>query len=278
LPGLLRAGTAVLLIAGIAAAADARGALAHRPLHAAAALVDAARRATVPFAVAAFAVAAVALAAVLQRRRREDAAGRLPARRMTRREKALTAIALLLALASIMTLRILRRPPRSRSGSRPSPTRPSHGSATAGPWHLGVGSGAVLAVVLIAVVTGVLLLRARRSRAAPVRDDPRQAVKDAAAGGRRALLADPDPRRAIVAAYLALEDAMRDSGLRLAPSRTPNEVLQTAAAEGQVDPIAATVLVRLFERARFSTQPLTAADRDRALIALDALVGGARPC
>jgi hypothetical protein len=91
------------------------------------------------------------------------------------------------------------------------------------------------------------------------------------------LSAATEPRAAILGAYLAMEEQLAEGGFVLSPARTASEVLHGAADGGQVDPHAAAVLVGLFERARFSSQPVTAADRVRALAALDVLASGLTP-
>jgi hypothetical protein len=133
----------------------------------------------------------------------------------------------------------------------------------------------VLAVAFIAAAVIAVLVASRRRSATPAPDRTAAALADAAAGGRRALLGAGDPRAAIVAAYLTMEEHLSGNGFVLARSRTASEVLTGAARGGFVDPVAAAILVSLFERARFSRQPLTASDRDRALASLDALAARA---
>jgi hypothetical protein len=224
----------------------------------------------VPVAVLA-AAAAIAVLVSLAVRRRTPALGHQGRRRMTRRERMLTAIAALLALAAVMTARVVAAGRRGRPVPARTHVTQVRGSASHAGWHLTAGTGAVvLAVVLLAAGAAALLVRSRHRPAAPSSGAP-AVLAEAAEGGRRALLDASDPREAIIAAYLAMERRLADSGFVLTQSRTAGEVLYDAAGGGYVNREAGTVLVRLFERARFSAAPLTTADRDHALAALDVL-------
>lgn len=235
-------------------------------------VVDALRQAATVVAGAAVITAVAVLGSIVLRRRLSAPALGSP-RRMTRRQRLLAGIAGLLALAAVITARVVRG---THSG-RPTP-KASHPTTPRGPaahsqWHLAAGTSTVLITVSVLVVLAVaLLLRSRRRRSEPVADvTPTTVLADAAAGGRRALLAAPDPRQAIIAAYLAMEQHLAEHGFLLARSRTAGEVLHDAAGHGYVNRDAGTVLVRLFERARFSAAPLTSADREHALTALGVL-------
>ncbi len=263
------------MLSAAAAGAEARRFLSHRAFTAAQSIVDALRHASVPLAIAA-GVAALTVLLSVTRRRRPAGRNGPRRRRMTRRERALTAVAALLALAAVMTARAVTSTRRARPVPRPSHSQQGGGSSARSPWHLGTGTGAVvLAVVLIILTVLLLLMASRHRRATPAAERTAVLLADAAEGGRRALLGARDPREAVVAAYLAMEQQLANNGFVLSRSRTASEVLTGAAGGGYVDGSAAAVLVRLFERARFSRHPLTAADRDRALAALDALAARA---
>jgi hypothetical protein len=91
---------------------------------------------------------------------------------------------------------------------------------------------------------------------------------------RRALQSDEDARRAIVAAYAAMERAVAAHGVQRGLSQTPAEFLAEAFAAGLLHDRAAAGRLRwLFELARFSHQPLPSdarADVDASLGALQA--------
>jgi hypothetical protein len=268
---VVSAATVVVLVSLAAAGSQARRSLSYRPASSAGTVVDALRQATMPLASLA-AAAAIAVLVSMTIRRRRSTPGRAARRRMTRRERALTAIAALLALAAVMTARVVAADRRGRPAARPSHSATSAGSGSQSQWHLSPGAGAVLAVVAVLVMfVAALVVRSHRRRPAALADPTAGLLAQAAAGGRRALLAATDPRDAIVAAYLAMEDHLSENGFELTRSRTAGEVLTDAAGGGYVNREAGTVLVRLFERARFSAAPLTVGDRDHALAALDVL-------
>lgn len=273
--GALTGAAAVVLLSVAAAGAEARRFLSYRALGVAGSILAASRHASVPLAIAA-AVAALAVLLSVSKRRRPAGRRGPGRRRMTRRERALTAVAALLALAAVLTARAVTSARRARPVPRPAHAQQPGGPDARSPWHLGLGAGAiVLVVAVIALAVVVLLVASRRRPVTPAPDHTAALMADAAAGGRRALLAARDPREAVLAAYLSMESHLADNGFVLSPSRTADEVLVGAAGGGYVDASAAAILVRLFERARFSRRAMTASDRDRALTALDALAARA---
>lgn len=82
-------------------------------------------------------------------------------------------------------------------------------------------------------------------------------VADALVRARRALLSDEDVRRAIVAAYAAMEGAVAQQGVERRVTETAGEFLHDALDHGVLhDPDAVRSLLRLFHLARFSHEPL----------------------
>jgi hypothetical protein len=90
----------------------------------------------------------------------------------------------------------------------------------------------------------------------------------ALAAGARALHEDPDPRTAIIGCYAAMERSLADAGLPPRLADTPAEVLSRATASGLVKSTPAATLTGLFRRARYSSHPMTEADRAAAIGAL----------
>jgi Domain of unknown function (DUF4129) len=85
------------------------------------------------------------------------------------------------------------------------------------------------------------------------------------------LRAEPDPRRAVIAAYAQMERALADASLPRAPSEAPREYLQrvlpgVGAGAGSVERLTA-----LFERAKFSPHAIDAAMKEEAIVALETL-------
>jgi hypothetical protein len=81
---------------------------------------------------------------------------------------------------------------------------------------------------------------------------------------------EPDPRRAVVAAYARMEDVFARHGLPRRPSETPLEFL-ARALDAVTEPEPARRLTDLFELAMFSTRPFDRAGQDEAVDALVAV-------
>ncbi len=137
-----------------------------------------------------------------------------------------------------------------------------------------------LAGLLIATAVGVLvwwLVRYVRSR--PPEEDvqalqvnaeiaPEEQIPTMAAAAKRAgreLHLAGEPADAIIRAWLTLEDAAAQTGLRRRPSDTPTDLTVLVLARTRADPAAARGLLRLYHRARFGTEPMTPTDQQRAL-------------
>jgi Domain of unknown function (DUF4129) len=149
------------------------------------------------------------------------------------------------------------------------------GAKTGGAGHLHVGNPWPLFVLFAVVALGVAALAIyRRRRAVPPplpepegEPDPEPLVA-ALAAGARVLHGDPDPRTAIIGCYAAMERSLADAGSPPRMADTPAEVLSRATASGLVRSAPATTLTGLFRRARYSSHPMTEADRTAATEAL----------
>jgi hypothetical protein len=85
------------------------------------------------------------------------------------------------------------------------------------------------------------------------------------------LRADPDPRRAIVAAYARMERALAASGVPRRPAEAPHEYLERALLAVDASAGATRRLTELFERAKFSQHEPDAGMRDEAIAALETI-------
>lgn len=153
-------------------------------------------------------------------------------------------------------------------GAHPRPT----GSSGAGtgfvlpnwlPWTL-------LAILGIAVLAGgvVLWLRRWRPATAPVQSTATRVAVEAAIG---ALDADADPRRAVIAAYGAMQRALSERGVARSPAEAPREYLQRVLTIDHASEREARTLTGLFEEARYSTHAIPEHLRAVALSALRSL-------
>jgi hypothetical protein len=83
------------------------------------------------------------------------------------------------------------------------------------------------------------------------------------------LRAEPDPRRAVIAAYARLERVLAAYGLPREASEAPLEYLRRMLAQLSVSPPAARRLTDLFERAKFSQHAVGPEMKEQAIGALE---------
>jgi hypothetical protein len=156
--------------------------------------------------------------------------------------------------APVSTLPVLGAPEPSVT-----PTRP-------GPLPLLVAGAAVVAMV--AIVAAALL--ADRRRRGPPRTAAEQLVElldDTLDDLER----DPDPRRAVIAAWARMERGLAAAGLPRQPAEAPFEYAGRVLAASRVGPASVHRLTDLFERAKFSRHTIDHAMRDEAVAALRAV-------
>lgn len=134
---------------------------------------------------------------------------------------------------------------------------------------------------IVADVVGVLLLvllaaalwrvwrwwRGRRTdRSLPDEEDVDAELLLRATGSQaRRRATEGDPRNAIVACWVALEDAAERAGLARDPAETAGEFTARVLATWEVAPATVSNLADLYRTARFSRRPITETDRAAAL-------------
>lgn len=136
--------------------------------------------------------------------------------------------------------------------------------------------GYVAAGFVVAALVG-LLLRYLAYRRRPFEPDPAEQDRLIAIGeveqvpelpvlqrgvqaAQRHLAQIREPGDAIIAAWLALEDAAAGSGVRRRPAETPTEFTVDVLGRTTADPVATDRLLHLYHRARFSTSPVRPED------------------
>ena len=130
-------------------------------------------------------------------------------------------------------------------------------------WPLAIGLAALIAVVVVVLV----VLDRRRSRPAERTPEEVERLVRALDEAIEDLRREPDPRRAVVAAYARMEQALSFHGLPRRPSEAPYEYLARVGRELDAEePVAA--LTDLFEEAKFSEHSVDEAMRGRAIDAL----------
>jgi hypothetical protein len=142
--------------------------------------------------------------------------------------------------------------------------RPVH--VAPAPAVTGAGWGAYAAGAGIAVAAAMVLALTRRSR---VRSEPRELVAprepggdelggqrnaavEALGGSLEALEAEPDPRRAVIAAYARMQRWLAEAGLGSSPWETPFEHLDRVFSGLGATAAVGASLAELFELAKFS--------------------------
>ena len=133
------------------------------------------------------------------------------------------------------------------------------------PWTL-------LGIAAVAVAAGIVVLWLRRPRpaVAPAEASATRAAVDAAIG---ALHDEADARRAVIAAYGAMQRTLGEHGVVRSPTEAPREYLQRVLVASEANEREATTLTGLFEEARYSTHPIPERLREVALAALRSLRG-----
>lgn len=122
-----------------------------------------------------------------------------------------------------------------------------------------------VALLVVAAVTGI----ARARRREPLRDLPlEEDVVATIEGAIEELESEPDPRRAVIAAYARMEAVLGRHGLARRLSETPIEYLQRVLLGLTAHGNAVTRLTGLFERAKFSAHPIDQSAKSDAIGAL----------
>lgn len=156
-------------------------------------------------------------------------------------------------------------------------------SANGLPGARGITWLSILAAIAILAVAALLLLRWWRawgaSSAAPedrgptTTPEPPHRLAPAIGESLDALRAEPDPRRAVIAAYACLETELRAMGRPRHPAEAPLEYLARILAAFRVNASALRRLTDLFEWAKFSHHEVDRTMKDEAIDALQRLVG-----
>jgi hypothetical protein len=133
------------------------------------------------------------------------------------------------------------------------------------------GTDAFLIVAALVVAVAWFLVGAflfRRPVPEPIPVESRESVVEILDEGLGALLAERDPRKAVIAAYVAMERAMARKGWARQPHEAPTEYLAhvLGVAPGRAGDL--DELVRLYELARFSEHTVTGEMRDAAVDAV----------
>jgi len=128
----------------------------------------------------------------------------------------------------------------------------------------------LVVVALASVAAGAYYLSNRRRKSPLAEDDEaREAFAAALDETLDDLRAEPDPRRAIIAAYARFERVLGAHGLPRGPSEAPEEYLGRALRRLDVDARSARRLTDLFEVAKFSQHHVDLGMKEEAIDALE---------
>jgi hypothetical protein len=125
----------------------------------------------------------------------------------------------------------------------------------------------VLALVAAGIGAYVVAARRRRQRVA-VEGEVAELVSETLEDTLDDLRAEPDPRRAVIAAWARLEQALASSGLPRRPAETPEEYVGRILGRLEADPASVRTLTDLFETAKFSQHEIDEPMRESAIAAL----------
>lgn len=181
--------------------------------------------------------------------------------------------------------------PEPQATAPDDPVREALEAMEVEPWDLTwVGIVLAVAVVLSALYLLVRLVRMiPRHRPEGMPDDagvePGQAVgpgvtpdlpalRDGVQGADAHLAGRVPPADAVIAAWVALEEAAGRSGVRRDPAATPTEFTVEVMDRAPVEPAAIRTLLVLYLRARFGTEPLGPDDVAAATAAVRTLARG----
>lgn len=164
-----------------------------------------------------------------------------------------------------------RPPPSPTTATRTLPPAPTvydssgYNYSLAVMFYLGTAIALVAIVVLLIVATvrALQVRRVRRRRAAEPLPDPVVAVRESVDRALQQLdVGTPD--NAIIACWVALQDAVREAGVEPRDSETPSELVLRVLSDLPVERTALMGLASLYREARFSHHPLAEIDRANA--------------
>ena len=128
---------------------------------------------------------------------------------------------------------------------------------------------ALAVVLLVGIAGGAWYLASRRKPGREADLAATEALADLLDDTLDDLRAEPDPRRAVIAAYARLERTLAAHGISRRPSETPEELLHRALGGLDVSAGAIRRLTELFERARFSQHDVDVEMKEEAIAALE---------
>jgi hypothetical protein len=221
-------------------------------------------------AAAAVVIIPVSIYAFVTGRKEERVA--LPPRRNWMAALFLTMSALAVVSIVVLSSGYFKHHHGSARGSPLNPLIGLAGSGKAAPRNIRFDWMPVIVVgsLTVAVLTAVAFAFVRSRETAR----PRRAVEALVLALEQTLedlRAEPDPRRAVIAAYSQMEHALGRAGLARRPSEAPREYLFRVLPVVGAGAASVERLTALFERAKFSPHAIDGAMKEEAIAALESL-------
>ena len=159
--------------------------------------------------------------------------------------------------------------------TKPQKTKPSITGGAKFDWTLGIG---LLGLLIVGGAIYYIRVRARPLRDPIVfRDDVKAELTAALSDAIDDLQNEPDPRRAVIAAYARMEGVLARHGQERNPAETPFEYMSRILLSLRVQGEAVHELTELFERAKFSTHEIDDVMKQRAISSLVSVRDELRP-
>jgi hypothetical protein len=196
------------------------------------------------------------------------------ARGKSRELRAIVSLIVVAALVAVVARHIHLGTPHSQKATATVGTPSLFGARSASAQHVQF-QWRELVVVLVLLLAAGIAAGATRSRLKLGSRRPRRPPPEVLAAALDESLddlrADPDLRRAIIAAYARMETALAAAGIPREPAETPLEYLERALISLDASASAVRRLTDLFEWARFSQHEPEPSMRDEAVDALVAV-------
>jgi uncharacterized membrane protein YidH (DUF202 family) len=180
---------------------------------------------------------------------------------------------IVISVVAVLLLRYLH----DHHGARDNPVSQlaglaKHGSSTAGAVRFDWGPVIVVSTLAVVALGAAAWFAFERRRVQQRRSEP-PAVELALALERTIadLRAEPDPRKAVIAAYAQMERALAEAELPRRPAEAPREYLGRVLPAIGASTASVERLTELFERAKFSPHAIDAAMKEEAIDALESL-------
>jgi uncharacterized membrane protein YidH (DUF202 family) len=146
-----------------------------------------------------------------------------------------------------------------------------HGSTTAGAVRFDWGPVIVVASLVVVALGAAAWFAVERRRVHRRTELPTVELALALERTIADLRAEPDPRKAVIAAYAQMERALAEAELPRRPAEAPREYLGRVLPEVGASTASVERLTELFERAKFSPHAIDAAMKEEAIDALESL-------